>query len=70
MALVDTNADPDQADFPIAGNDDAIRSVRIILAAIGQAVTQGKAEFEAKKSRKAQAEEAAETPEAAAPVAA
>ena len=71
VALVDTNADPDQAEFPIAGNDDAIRSVRIILAAIGQAVTQGKAEFEAKKSRKAQADEAAEVPaEVAAPAAA
>ena len=59
VALVDTNCDPDLADFPIAANDDAIRSVRIILAAVGQAITQGKAEFESKKSRKAQAEEAA-----------
>jgi len=72
VALVDTNCDPDLADMPIAGNDDAIRSVRIILAAVGQAVTQGKAEFEAKKSRKAQADEApAEAPaEVAAPAAA
>jgi small subunit ribosomal protein S2 len=71
VALVDTNCDPDLADLPIAGNDDAIRSVRIILAAVGQAVTQGKAEFEAKKSRKAQAEESAEAPaEVAAPAAA
>jgi len=68
VALVDTNCNPDLADMPIAGNDDAIRSVRIILAAIGQAVTQGKAEFEAKKSRKAQADEAAAAPaEVAAP---
>ena len=67
VALVDTNCDPDQADFPIAGNDDAIRSVRVILGAIGQAITQGKAEFESKKSRKAQAEAPVE---AAAPVAA
>ena len=35
-------------DFPIAGNDDAIRSVRIILATIGQAITQAQAEYEAK----------------------
>lgn len=72
VALVDTNCDPDEADFPIAGNDDAIRSVRVILGAIGQAITQGKAEFESKKSRKAQAEEAAPeaAPEAAAPAAA
>jgi len=71
VALVDTNCDPDLADWPIAGNDDAIRSVRIILAAVGQAVTQGKAEFESKRSRKAQAEETAEAPaEVAAPAAA
>ena len=72
VALVDTNADPDLADYPVAGNDDAIRSVRIILAAVGQAVTQGKAEFEAKRSRKAQADEGVSAPAeaAAAPVAA
>lgn len=68
VALVDTNADPDLADYPIAGNDDAIRSVRIILAAIGQAVTQGKAEFEAKRSRsKDKADEASAPAEAAVP---
>ncbi len=68
VALVDTNCDPDQADFPIAGNDDAIRSVRVILAAVGTAITQGKAEFESKKSRKPQADEA--PTEVAAPAAA
>jgi small subunit ribosomal protein S2 len=31
VALVDTNADPAVVDFPIPGNDDAIRSIRIIL---------------------------------------
>ncbi|MCW0218003.1 MAG: 30S ribosomal protein S2 [Prosthecobacter sp.] len=31
VALVDTNADPDKVDYPIAANDDAIRSIRIIL---------------------------------------
>ena len=31
VALVDTNADPNIIDFPIAANDDAIRSIRIIL---------------------------------------
>jgi small subunit ribosomal protein S2 len=74
VAIVDTNCDPDLADFPIAGNDDAIRSVRVILAAIGQAVTQGKAEFESKRSRKSQDEAAAPAAapavEAAAPAAA
>jgi len=52
VALVDTNSDPDDADFPIAANDDAIRSVRLILGAVSQAITQARAEFESKKSRR------------------
>jgi len=51
VALVDTNCDPDLADFPIAANDDAIRSVRMIMATIGQTITQAGGEFEAKRSR-------------------
>ena len=47
-------------DYPIAGNDDAIRSVRMILATIGQTVTQAQAEYEAKYARRKTAEEAAE----------
>ena len=31
VAMVDTNADPDKVDYPIAANDDAIRSIRVIL---------------------------------------
>jgi small subunit ribosomal protein S2 len=70
VALVDTNCDPDQTDYPIAGNDDAIRSVRCILGAVGAAIKSAKAEFDAKKSRK-QGEEAPAAPvaEAAAPAA-
>jgi len=52
VAVVDTNCDPDQVDFPIAGNDDAIRSVRLLLGAFVQAVTLGKAEHDAKRSRR------------------
>jgi small subunit ribosomal protein S2 len=32
IAIIDTNADPDPIDFPIAGNDDAIKSIRILLS--------------------------------------
>ncbi|HEY4952069.1 MAG TPA: 30S ribosomal protein S2, partial [Verrucomicrobiae bacterium] len=46
VALVDTNSDPDQVTYPIAANDDAIRSVRMIMATIGQVITQAQAEFE------------------------
>jgi small subunit ribosomal protein S2 len=59
VAIVDTNCDPDLVDFPIAGNDDAIRSVRMILATIGQVVTQAQAEYEAKYARRKPAEETA-----------
>jgi small subunit ribosomal protein S2 len=37
-AIVDTNCDPDKIDFPIPGNDDAIKSVQLISAAIADAV--------------------------------
>ena len=67
VALVDTNCDPDLVDLPIAANDDAIRSIRLILALIGQAVTQAQAEYEAKYARRKTVEEAAPAaPEAAA----
>jgi len=59
IALVDTNCDPDLVDFPIAANDDAIRSVRMILATVGQVITQASAEFEAKHARRPAPEEAA-----------
>jgi len=66
VALVDTNSNPDDAAYPIAANDDAIRSVRLILQAVSQAVTQARAEYETKKSRRMN-EEAPAPAEAAAP---
>jgi small subunit ribosomal protein S2 len=68
VAFVDTNSDPDDAEYPIAANDDAIRSIRLILGAISQAITQGRAEFESKKSRRVN--EDAPAAESAAPAAA
>ena len=59
VAIVDTNCDPELVTYPIPGNDDAIRSVRVILATIGQTVTQAQAEYEAKYARRKTAEEAA-----------
>src|SRR5881394_883206 len=57
VAIVDTNCDPDLVEYPVPGNDDAIRSVRMILATIGQTVTHARAEYEAKFARRKQAEE-------------
>ena len=59
VAIVDTNCDPDLVDYPVAGNDDAIRSVRMILATVGQVITQAYAEYETKYARRKSAEEAA-----------
>ena len=59
VAIVDTNCDPDLVDYPVAGNDDAIRSVRMILATIGQTVMQAQAEYETKYARRKTVEEAA-----------
>lgn len=59
VAIADTNCDPDLVDYPIAGNDDAIRSVRMILATISQVVTRAQAEFETRASRRKPAEESA-----------
>ncbi len=71
VAIVDTNCDPDLTDYPIAGNDDAIRSVRLVLSVIMQAITQARAEYEAKYARRKTPEGAAseEPAPAAAPVA-
>jgi small subunit ribosomal protein S2 len=43
IALVDTNCDPDEADFVIPGNDDAIRSCSLIIRAIADGIAAGKA---------------------------
>jgi small subunit ribosomal protein S2 len=42
VAILDTNCDPDVVDFPIPGNDDAIRSVKVLSKIIGEAVIEGK----------------------------
>jgi len=70
VAIVDTNCDPDLVEYPVAGNDDAIRSVRMILATIGQIITQGHAEYEAKYARRKTVEDTATAPVTPAPAAA
>ncbi|MBQ7566691.1 MAG: 30S ribosomal protein S2, partial [Oscillospiraceae bacterium] len=42
VAIVDTNCDPDEVDYVIPGNDDAIRAIRLIAATMANAVTEGK----------------------------
>ena len=63
VALADTNSDPDEIDYPIPANDDAIRAVRLLSSKIADAVIEGRRELEAQQ-KESEAEEA----EAEAPV--
>ncbi len=61
VAIVDTNCDPDEVDFVIPGNDDAIRAVKLIAGAMADAVIEGRqGEQSAPAAEEAVAEEAAE----------
>jgi small subunit ribosomal protein S2 len=46
IAVIDTNCDPDEIDYPIPGNDDAIRAVRLMVGKIADAIIEGKTETE------------------------
>src|SRR5437763_3130673 len=64
IALADTNSDPDEIDYPIPANDDAIRAVRLLCAKIADAVIEGRREWEAQeKDKEAEAMEAGEPEE-------
>ena len=45
IGLIDTNCDPDMIDYPIPGNDDALKSIRYITAVMADAVLEGRKEF-------------------------
>ena len=64
IAIVDTNCDPDDADYVIPGNDDAIRAIKLISSVIADAVIEGKqGEQFAEAEAEATAAEAAEDAE-------
>ena len=65
VAIVDTNCDPEDADYVIPGNDDAIRAIRLISSVLADAVIEGRqgeqteeavAEKEAEEAQEAAAE--------------
>ena len=79
IGVADTNCDPDEIDYIIPGNDDALRAIRLITDTIAQAYLEGKSVFEAQqkeqaeqmeKQRQIQAQQAAAAREAAAKAAA
>jgi small subunit ribosomal protein S2 len=46
---VDTNCDPDEADYVIPGNDDAIRSCNLIVRALADAIQEGRSKISARE---------------------
>jgi small subunit ribosomal protein S2 len=49
IGVADTNCDPDEIDYIIPGNDDALRAIRLIAGTIAQAYLEGKAVYEAQQ---------------------
>ncbi len=60
VAIVDTNCDPDEIDYVIPGNDDAIRAVRLISGAMADAIIEGRQGAETAEAAEADAAESAE----------
>ena len=60
VAIVDTNCDPDEVDYVIPGNDDAIRAVKLISSTIANAIIEGR---QGEQTEDAAAEEKAEADE-------
>src|SRR5437879_4425437 len=50
-AIVDTNCDPDEINYPIPGNDDAIRAVRLLTGKMADAIVETKQEIEAENAQ-------------------
>ena len=68
IALVDTNCDPDEADYVIPGNDDAIKACSLIIRTIADSIEAGKQKVKVEEFESAPAEET--QPEAVEPQAA
>ena len=63
VAIVDTNCDPDEIDYVIPGNDDAIRAVKLIAGAMADAVIEGRQGEQLTAAREEASEEAEATEE-------
>ena len=53
ISIVDTNCDPDEIDYVIPGNDDAIRAIRLVSSRVAEACIEGKQRYEEKKQAEA-----------------
>jgi len=69
VAVVDTNGDPEQVDYPIPGNDDAVRAIELFTSKVAEAIIEGKKMkmerelLEAKKEEEVPPEEEGAAPE-------
>jgi small subunit ribosomal protein S2 len=52
IAIVDTNCDPDPIDYPIPGNDDAIRAIRLFTGRLADALIESRAAWEARREER------------------
>jgi small subunit ribosomal protein S2 len=77
VALIDTNCDPELVDYPIPGNDDAIRAIKLFCDLVSEAVREGRNEFlkislppveETKEDAKIEAPQEATAPPVAPPL--
>jgi len=64
IAIVDTNCDPDTVDYIIPGNDDAIKSIRLIVSILTDAIEEGRKEFLSGKEKEELAKKLEEEPKA------
>src|SRR6187399_533315 len=67
IGVVDTNCDPDEVDYVVPGNDDALRSIRLFASKVAEAISSGRGMREARMAEEdaARAEEAAQADAAA-----
>ena len=63
VAIVDTNTDPDEVDYPIPGNDDSLRSIGLIAEVLGETIKKANDTYVAKAKAEREAREKAEAEE-------
>jgi len=61
IAIVDSNTNPKKVDYPIPANDDSIRTIQLIIAALADAVNEARGEVAAKDKQKAEKKKKAES---------
>ena len=60
VAIIDTNCDPDEIDYPIPGNDDAIRAIRLVASRMATACAEGRQIYEERRRAATDKEEVPE----------